>query len=560
MSENYTVNYNINVNANAATQALTSFQTATNNLTKASNNLKNFEKQIQKTLGAFSKLSKKAPKIDFSTYDAKRKLNDIIRKLERINTLASKKHTIIINEKVQAQTTGTGTTQRGRTGTATSGRSVARSSSGSMSYKVLGPAMIDTGGIGAIDMLKGMGIAYGITGLGTLLSNAIKDASNYDNLMQTTRNILETHDKDKASFAGRFSSMEHLARYIGISTKYTAPEVADMTKFLAMAGMDINAINHAMNPIANVALIGDTELGKTADLVTNIMTGYGIKPENVGRATDIMAMTFTSANTTLTEIAEAYKYSASLLAAADVSFEEATAALGILGNAGIKGSQGGTSLRTILANVVNPRSKKREAAWDEIGVKRFNADGSMRSLTDIFQELHDKNLGPEMYYKLFDRTAAQGAVSLAANIQEWNNIIDRNFLSDGVAQSLADKKKNTIQGLWYQMTSTFTEQAMKVFEDMESPIRKFLVDIRKWIQTDDFKKSLKSVSEALMDLMKMFLSFTKTLISFYNRFSGVIKLWLKWQLHLSAILIRSSSEIISRQMKTVYGSYPASMQ
>ena len=190
-----------------------------------------------------------------------------------------------------------------------------------------------------------------------------------------------------------------------------------------------------------------------------------------------------------------------------------------------------------MANIVNPRSKKREAAWDEIGVKRFNADGSMRNLTDIFQELHDKNLGPEMYYKLFDRTAAQGAVSLAANIQEWNNIIDRNFLSDGVAQSLADKKKNTIQGLWYQMTSTFTEQAMKVFEDMESPIRRFLVDIRKWITTDNFRQSLKSVSEALIDLMEMFVWFTKKLIDFYNRFSGVIKLWLKAQVILSAILV-----------------------
>lgn len=142
-----------------------------------------------------------------------------------------------------------------------------------------------------------------------------------------------------------------------------------------MAGLDVDAINQSIRPIANIALVGDTELGETADLVTNIMTGYGIAPERMRRATDIMTMTFTSANTTLNEIAEAYKYSASLLHEGGVSFEEATAAMGVLGNAGIKGSQAGTSMRTILANIVNPRSTKRNKAWEEVGVKRFDEMG-----------------------------------------------------------------------------------------------------------------------------------------------------------------------------------------
>lgn len=541
MAELYTVNYTINVKSQQAINALNSFQTATSKLTQAGNKLKTFERQINKTVAQFNKLSKKTPLLDFSTSKANQKLDVIIRKLEKINRLAKQNRTITVNTAASTGKTSTGTGGAFVGGRQKSSGAISRAvrpaRGGNYSYKVLGPAMIDTGGVGAIDMLKGMGIAYGITGLGTLLSSAIKDAVEYDNLMQTTRNILETHDPDKGSFKTRFKNMEDLARYIGISTKFTAPEVADMTKFLAMAGLDINAINHAMQPVANVALIGDTDLGKTADLITNIMTGYNIAPERIRWASDVMTMTFTSANTTLTEIAEAYKYSASLLSAANVPFEEATAALGVLGNAGVKGSQGGTVLRTILANILNPRSKKRADAWDAVGVKRFNEDGSMRSLSDIFQDLHDLNLDPTMYYRMFDRTAAQGAVALAAHVDTWNQIIERNFLSADVAQKLADKKKNTIQGLWYQMTSTFTERSMQVFEGMDSPIRQFLIEIRHWLNSDDFRELLKALGEMLMSLMKMFVDFTKVLVKLYQAFGPMLHCWLKLQLILSAILI-----------------------
>ena len=543
MAELYTVNYTINVKSQQAINALNSFQTATSKLTQAGNKLKAFERQINKTVAQFNKLSKKTPLLDFSTSKANQKLDVIIRKLEKINRLAKQNRTITVNTNPVTKTTGGAaggtvvTRAASSRGTRQNTTARPRTTRGNYSYKVLGPAMIDTGGIGAIDMLKGMGIAYGIAGLGSLMSSAVKDATEYNNLMQTTRNILKTHDPDQATFDARFKAMEQMARYVGISTKFTAPEVADMTKFLAMAGLDINAINHAMNPVANVALIGDTDLGKTADLVTNIMTGYNISPENIGKATDVMTMTFTSANTTLTEIAEAYKYSASLLSAADVSFEESTAALGVLGNAGIKGSQGGTTLRTILANILNPRSKKRADAWEATGVKRFNEDGSLRSLVDIFADLSKLDLDPTAYYKMFDRTAAQGAVSLAAHVDTWNEIIRRNFMSEGIAQQLADEKKNTIQGLWYQLTSTFTEQGLRVFEDNDSPIRQFLIDTRKWIGSEDFKDTLQSMASLLFTILDTVKNLTVKLMKFYKTFGPVVELWLQAQLYLSALLI-----------------------
>lgn len=544
MAENYTVNYNINVNSAKAQEALTAFQTATAKLTEASKNLTAFQKKIDQTIAKFNQLAKKTPALDFKVANANKKLQSVITKLQTIERLAKKVHAININTSSNANQSKSGT--RSTVGNSQSGATVMpfengrinrkRKQGGSYTYHALGPTMIDSGGIGAVDILKGMGIAYGITGLGTLMGNAISSSVAYDNVMQTAKNILGTHDKNP-NFAERFNAMERNVRNVGKMTKFTVEDVANATRFLAMAGLDIDTINKSIEPIANIALVGDTDLGETADLVTNIMTGYGMTGNEVRRATDIMTMTFTAANTTLTEIAEAYKYSASLLHEGGVSFEEATAAMGVLGNAGIKGSQAGTSMRTILANIVNPRSAKRDKAWKEVGVERFDENGKMRDLSDIFQDLHDKNLDVSMYYRLFDRTAAQGAVSLAANIDVWNEIIRKNFMSESLAEQLANEKENTIQGLWDKLTSAFEDQALSAFESNDSAIRELLTQLTEWIDSDDMLQTMKSVGNALMDFIRMIADFTKRLIDLYNRFEGFIKLWIELQLKLSMVII-----------------------
>ena len=363
-----------------------------------------------------------------------------------------------------------------------------------IAYKVLGPSMLDGGGLGVASMLQGMGVMYGITGLGRLFGGALSDYANYNNLMQTTMNILHAHDTS-ANFHDNFVDMAHTVRRVGVETKFTAPEVADAAKFLAMAGFKIPDIKAAIRPIADIALVGDTDLGTTADLVTNIMTAYGIGGGQVRNAADIMTNTFTMSNTTLTEMAEAYKYAAGLLHANGVSFQESAGALGVLGNAGIKGSQAGTTMRTIMANLRKPTKnqlgswtfdfKKEHTINGQTGksytVQRTDANGNIRNLVDIFGDLAkvDRILkeegGPGInMYTLFHKTAASGAMALMAQVDTWNDIIAQNFMSDGMVEKLANAKKNTISGLWAQLTSMFTEDAMRSFEGVDGTIRGFL--------------------------------------------------------------------------------------
>lgn len=528
MAENYVVNYDINVKHQQALSALRKFQEATNKLDAAGKKLMTFQKKIESVTAQFDKMARRTPIMDISTAKVNKKLDNVILKLEKIHRLAKKTVTVNVNTVTKTpKNAGQATniqniakTQRVR-----SGKLIPKN----IGYKTLGPTMIDSGGIGAFDMVKGMGIAYGIAGLGSLMGNVLQEASDYDNIMKTTKNILGTHDK-LPGFARRFQEMERVVRNVGIETKFTAPQVADASKFLAMAGFDLDAINKSIRPIADIALVGDTDLGETADVVTNIMTGYGIQPDKIRKAADIMTMTFTKSNTTLMEIAEAYKYSASLLAAGGISFEEATAGLGILGDAGIKGSQAGTTFRTIMANIVNP-TKKQLGQWERIGVQRLDSNGNVRSLVDIFKDLNNADLNVSDFYNIFHKTAAQGAVSLAENVDKWNEIVRLNFLSDGVVSNLANEKKNTIQGLWYQLTSSITENGMKVFDDMQQPIRNFLQQTIDWLQTPDALKTIKSLSVTLFDLVSTLKDFAIYCIKAYNALSPLIKIWMKFQIY-----------------------------
>lgn len=397
-----------------------------------------------------------------------------------------------------------------------------------LGYKLWGPTPLPNNGGMAIDMLKGMGIAYGIAGLGTMVSNIVDQAAEYDNLMKTVENILKSHDT-KANFSGRFSSMTSTVRNVGMETKFKVTEVADAAKFLAMAGLDVNAISQSIRPIADIALVGDTELGHTADLVTNIMTAYNIAPARMRNAADIMTNTFTMSNTTLTEIAEAYKYAASLLSAGGVPFEEATAAIGVLGDAGIKGSQAGTTLRTIMANVVNP-TKKQKAAWNELGVNRYNADGSRKNLLEIFKELNNANLGVDAYYRLFHKTATSGAVALASHVDKWEDVYLENFLAGGLSSQLADEKKNTLKGLWAQLVSIFTDKGVTAFNGVQGQLRGLMTKAISWLKTDQATQAFKSISKSLMEFVDVIITASKWFVKFFDMFGPAIKTWAKFQL------------------------------
>lgn len=555
MAQTYQVNYIVDVNATNALTVINQFKTALTSMDKATRPLVDLQNKVRGLVETMSALNRGKYTVKIDTRQATQKIGKLIRGLQMAKAEVQQLNAMGVTLGAATQrgrttartaTTTASAATTGRRTTTQATRTTPRTTSTprytaptvpgptNLGYKLWGPTPLPNNGGMAIDMLKGMGIAYGIAGLGTMVSNIVDQAAEYDNLMKTVENILKSHD-DKENFSGRFSSMTQTVRNVGMETKFKVTEVADAAKFLAMAGLDLEAIQQAIRPIADIALVGDTDLGQTADLVTNIMTAYNIAPSKMRNAADIMTNTFTMSNTTLTEIAEAYKYAASLLSAGDVPFQEATAAIGVLGDAGIKGSQAGTTLRTIMANIVNP-TKKQQAAWDALGINRYNKDGSRKDILQIFKELNNADLEVDAFYKLFHKTAASGAVALATHVDKWDKIYLENFISSGMSARLADEKKNTLQGLWAQLTSVFTDKGVTAFNGVQGGLRAWMNSAIGWLKSDRATEVFREVANSLMELIQVLIDASKWFAKFFELFGPFIKTWAKFQLMIWPIV------------------------
>lgn len=591
MAENYIVNYQINVNSNPALESIRKFQQATAEMEALTKRFDVVAKSIGKVNSALASIKTKPINIQINTSAAEASLERVLKQLSNIKSqaktalngvmgkplystsdikkleqainsingktieprastkkainsldlLLQKIEQIKSNSKITITASAAGASKAVAGGITKSNipASTARQvGAGHSTYlypstrQVLGPTYANTGTNVAGEMIKGMGIAYGLSSLMSGVTSVFRDASTYDNIAKTTKNILQTHDKG-VGFEGRFNEMNQLMRQVGVETKYTAPQVASAGKFLAMAGYDVDQIKHAIRPISDIALVGDTDLGETADVVTNIMTTYKIPAKQMDNTADILTMTFTKTNTTLLELAESFKYAGTVAHQSGLDFETASAAFGVLGDAGIKGSHAGTTLRMMLLNMMNP-TKRGQEAWDILGINTKDKNGNLRNLSDILSDLHEKQQTMSagdfstLINKMFRVTAAPGALALINNVAKMQEVTGLNKKSMGLASDLADEKKNTIQGLWYQMTSAFTETGMQGFEQMQGVIRDFLQRMIELMKSTEFATALRNAMDMFIKVLDVIVDVFKKIMSIWNFLPNWLKNGIVW--------------------------------
>lgn len=594
MAENYIVNYQINVNSNPALESIRKFQQATAEMEALTKRFDIVAKSIGKVNSALASIKTKPINIQINTSAAEASLDRILTKLNNIKSqaktalgkplystsdikklnqaissingktiepkanteraissldkLIQKIEQIKSNSKITITASAAGASKEvsGSTTRNTTSTSTRQTGAGRSTYlypstrQVLGPTYANTGTNVAGEMIKGMGIAYGLSSLMSGVTSVFRDASTYDNIAKTTKNILQTHDKG-IGFEGRFNEMNQLMRQVGVETKYTAPQVASAGKFLAMAGYDVDQIKHAIRPISDIALVGDTDLGETADVVTNIMTAYEIPAKQMDNTADILTMTFTKTNTTLLELAESFKYAGTVAHQSGLNFETASAAFGVLGDAGIKGSHAGTTLRMMLLNMMNP-TKRGQEAWDILGINTKDKNGNLRNLSDILSDLHEKQQTMSagdfstLINKMFRVTAAPGALALINNVAKMQEVTGLNKKSMGLASDLADEKKNTIQGLWYQMTSAFTETGMQGFEQMQGVIRDFLQRMIELMKSTEFATALRNAMDMFLKIANVIVGVFKGIMNVWNWTPDWIKNGIVWFVKVQMIL------------------------
>ena len=259
-----------------------------------------------------------------------------------------------------------------------------------------------------------------------------------------------------------FTKLQDQAKELGATTQFSAGQAADAMGFLAQAGFDANQIYQAMPATLNLAASAQMDLGTAADIVSNVMTGYGLKTEEASRATDVLTATFTSSNTNLAQLGDAMKFVGPVASAFGIRFEETAAAIGLMGNAGLQGSLAGTALRGALTRLADP-SKKAARIMKELGINVKNSDGSMKSLVEIVRNLETSGADASQMMTIFGQRAGPAMLALVAQgsgaLEKFTAKLDE---SGGTAERIAKVQMEGLSGSMKAFTSALEAVAIAI--------------------------------------------------------------------------------------------------
>lgn len=248
-----------------------------------------------------------------------------------------------------------------------------------------------------------------------------------------------------------FNALREEAIELGSTTQYSASEAADALGYLSMAGFDATESLDSLPGVLNLAAAGSIELAEAADIASNILSGYGLSADKIGDVNDVLAKTFTSTNTTLSSLGETFKYVGPVGASAGVSFEELSAAIGLLGNAGIQGSSAGTALRTSIVRLLKP-TKQVTKTLDKLDISVTDSHGDLLPLVDIVKKLEESGASTADMMAIFGLEAgpamqalvSQGSDALGDLTTELENA---GGTADRIAKTQMEGLNGSIAGL-----------------------------------------------------------------------------------------------------------------
>lgn len=253
----------------------------------------------------------------------------------------------------------------------------------------------------------------------------------------------------------QLEALTEQAKELGATTQFTASQAAEAMGFLAMAGYETEQILGAMPDTLKLASSAQLDMAAAADIVTNILSGYNKEVGDLANVTDVLVNAFTNANTDLVQLGEAMKYAGPVANAAGVEFEEAAAALGMMGGAGIQASMAGTSLRGAISRSLSP-TKKMAGIMEEAGLSFTDAGGRLLPLADIIEQLepHADNAG--MMMELFGQRAGPAMAALVSQgSDELRGFTEELRNSAGTADRVSAVQMQGFNGAIRELSAAF---------------------------------------------------------------------------------------------------------
>lgn len=348
-----------------------------------------------------------------------------------------------------------------------------------------GKVVIETGldssgiekGISKLESLTAKGLktaATTITGTAVALEGigiaAVKAGSDFEAQMSRVKAV-------SGATGEEFENLKNQAIKLGAETAFSSNEAAEGMENLAAAGFTTNEIIDAMPGLLDLAAASGEDLANSSDIAASTLRGFGLEAGQAGHVADVLAENANRTNAAVSDTGEAMKYVAPLARTAGISFEETAAAIGIMSNAGIKGSQAGTTLRGALSRLSKP-TNDMTAAMDELGISFYDSNGKMKSLSEQVAMMQDAFSGMTDEQKnnylvtLYGQEALSGMLALINEGEGSLSELTKSYENcDGAAKKAADTMQDNLKGAIEQLGGSAESLGIVFYESVSDSLK-----------------------------------------------------------------------------------------
>ena len=277
------------------------------------------------------------------------------------------------------------------------------------------------------------------------------------------------------------------AKEMGATTKFSATESAAAFEYMAMAGWKTEDMLSGIEGIMNLAAASGEDLAMTSDIVTDALTAFGMEASESGHFADVLAAASSNANTNVGMMGETFKYVAPVAGALGYTAEDTAVAIGLMANAGIKSSQAGTSLRSMMSRLTKP-TKEVQIAMNKLGVSLTNSDGTMKDFNEVVKDLREgfKGLSEAEAAELASSLAGQEAMSgllaiVNASDDDFNKLSEAIYSCDGAAAQMAATMNDNLQGQITILKSGLEGLGISFYESVQEPLKDIVKEAKEMV-------------------------------------------------------------------------------
>lgn len=285
----------------------------------------------------------------------------------------------------------------------------------------------------------------GAAGIGFGIYDAIKSYADFEKEMSAVKAI-------SGATGAEFDMLTEKARQMGADTKFSATESAQAFEYMAMAGWKTDDMMNGIEGVMNLAAASGEDLGRVSDIVTDALTAFGLKASDSAHFADVLAAAATSSNTNVGMMGDTFKYVAPLAGALKYDVEDVATAIGVMANSGVKGTEAGTSLRSIFTRLAKP-PKDAAKALDALGISIKNSDGTIKPFMQTMEEMRDKfsGLTDDQKVQYAASIAGQEAMSgllaiMNASEDDFEKVANAIDHANGSAEKMAKTRMDNLAG------------------------------------------------------------------------------------------------------------------